>query len=176
MAVNVSPRQFREPDFVDHVRATLEQLGLNALSLELELTESVVADDLEATLAKMQLLRQYGVRFALDDFGTGYSSLSYLKHLPIDTLKIDRSFVMDIDAQTPTSSGGKRPAVLIEAIIAMAHQLNMQVLAEGVETPAQLAHLKASGCDIFQGYFFSKPLPEGLLLPWTSQRSQEHAL
>lgn len=176
MAVNVSPRQFREPDFVDHVRATLEQLGLNALSLELELTESVVADDLEATLAKMQLLRQYGVRFALDDFGTGYSSLSYLKHLPIDTLKIDRSFVMDIDAQAPTSSGGKRPAVLIEAIIAMAHQLNMQVLAEGVETPAQLAHLKASGCDIFQGYFFSKPLPEGLLLPWASQRSQEHAL
>ena len=175
MAVNVSPRQFREPDFVDRVCATLEQLGLNALSLELELTESVVADDLEATLAKMQLLRQYGVRFALDDFGTGYSSLSYLKHLPIDTLKIDRSFVMDIDAQAPTTPGGKRPAVLIEAIIAMAHQLNMRVLAEGVETPAQLAHLKASGCDIFQGYFFSKPLPEGLLLPWASQRSQEHA-
>ncbi len=168
MAVNVSPRQFREPDFVDRVCAILEQLGLNALSLELELTETVVADDLDATLEKMQQLRRYGVRFALDDFGTGYSSLSYLKRLPIDTLKIDRSFVMDIDAPTPAILGGKRPAVLIEAIIAMAHQLDMQVLAEGVETPAQLAHLKASGCDIFQGYFFSKPLPEAQLQPWAA--------
>ena len=170
MAVNVSPRQFREPDFVDRVCAILEQLGLNALSLELELTETVVADDLDATLEKMQQLRRYGVRFALDDFGTGYSSLSYLKRLPIDTLKIDRSFVMDIDAPTPAVLGGKRPAVLIEAIIAMAHQLDMQVLAEGVETPAQLAHLKASGCDIFQGYFFSKPLPEAQLQPWAAAR------
>jgi len=170
MAVNVSPRQFREPDFVDRVCSVLEQLGLNALSLELELTETVVADDLDATLEKMQQLRRYGVRFALDDFGTGYSSLSYLKRLPIDTLKIDRSFVMDIDAPTPSVLGGKRPAVLIEAIIAMAHQLDMQVLAEGVETPAQLAHLKTSGCDIFQGYFFSKPLSEDQLQSWATSR------
>ena len=174
MAVNVSPRQFREPDFVDHVRATLEQLGLNALSLELELTESVVADDLEATLAKMQLLRQYGVRFALDDFGTGYSSLAYLKRLPIDTLKIDRSFVMDIDAPAQ-AQGGKRPAVLIDAIVAMAHQLDMRVLAEGVETPTQLAKLVQSGCDIFQGYHFSRPLPEAALAAWATASMPDRA-
>ena len=170
MAVNVSPRQFREPDFVDRVCATLEQLGLNALSLELELTESVVADDLEATLAKMQLLRQYGVRFALDDFGTGYSSLSYLKHLPIDTLKIDRSFVMGIDAQAPTTPGGKRPAVLIEAIIAMAHELGLQVVAEGVETEQQYQLLMEAGCDHGQGYWYGRPMPPSQFEAWVRAR------
>lgn len=166
MAVNVSPRQFREPNFVQHVCDTLETLSLNGLSLELELTESVVADDLDATIEKMHELRKHGVHFALDDFGTGYSSLSYLKRLPIDTLKIDRSFVMDIDAQESSAPGGKRPAVLIEAIIAMAHQLDMQVLAEGVETEAQRAHLQQAGCDIFQGYYFSRPLASEQLQAW----------
>lgn len=170
MAVNVSPRQFREKNFVQHVCDTLDALGLNGLSLELELTESVVADDLDATIEKMHELRKHGVRFALDDFGTGYSSLSYLKRLPIDTLKIDRSFVIDIDAQAPTTPGGKRPAVLIEAIIAMAHQLDMQVLAEGVETQAQRQHLQQAGCDIFQGYYFSKPLPSDQLQAWATQQ------
>lgn len=170
MAVNVSPRQFREPNFVQHVCDTLDELGLNGLSLELELTESVVADDLDATIEKMHELRKYGVRFALDDFGTGYSSLSYLKRLPIDTLKIDRSFVMDIDAREPSNLTGKRPAVLIEAIIAMAHQLDMQVLAEGVETEAQRAHLQQAGCDVFQGYYFSKPLPSEQLQAWAAQQ------
>ena len=166
MAVNVSPRQFREPNFVQHVCDTLDTLNLKGLSLELELTESVVADDLDATIEKMHELRKLGVRFALDDFGTGYSSLSYLKRLPIDTLKIDRSFVMDIDAQEASAPGGKRPAVLIETIIAMAHQLDMQVLAEGVETEAQRAHLQQAGCDIFQGYYFSRPLASEQLQAW----------
>ena len=168
MAVNVSPRQFRESDFISRIEDVLAQVGVSALSLELELTESVVADDLEATLEKMALLRSRGVRFALDDFGTGYSSLAYLKRLPIDTLKIDRSFVMDIDA--PIQSGpGKRPAVLIDAIIAMAHQLEMRVLAEGVETATQRERLVRAGCDIFQGYYFSRPLSEANLQAWASQ-------
>ena len=171
MAVNVSPRQFREPDFISRIEDVLAQVGVSALSLELELTESVVADDLEATLEKMALLRSRGVRFALDDFGTGYSSLAYLKRLPIDTLKIDRSFVMDIDA--PIQSGpGKRPAVLIDAIIAMAHQLEMRVLAEGVETATQRERLVRAGCDIFQGYYFSRPLSEANLQAWASQSHQ----
>lgn len=172
MAVNVSPRQFREPDFVPRVEDLLARLGDCTLSLEIELTESVAAEDLEATLEKMQLLRRHGVKLALDDFGTGYSSLSYLKRLPIDTLKIDRSFVMDIDAPTPRPGLGKRPAALIEAIIAMAHQLDMQVLAEGVETPAQHAHLLRAGCDIFQGFLFSRPLAEDALHAWVRQRHQ----
>ncbi|WP_240919234.1 bifunctional diguanylate cyclase/phosphodiesterase [Acidovorax sp. HDW3] len=174
MAVNVSPRQFREPDFIARVEDLLAHVDVRALSLELELTESVVADDLEATLEKMQALRRHGLRFALDDFGTGYSSLAYLKRLPIDTLKIDRSFVMDIDAPAK-AQGGKRPAVLIDAIVAMAHQLDLRVLAEGVETPTQLAKLVQSGCDIFQGYHFSRPLPEAALAAWATASTPDRA-
>lgn len=159
MAVNVSPRQFREKDFVTRIEDTISSVGVDAVSFELELTELVVANDLEQTLERMERLSKFGVRFALDDFGTGYSSLSYLKRLPIDTLKIDRSFVMDIDANV-YGKAGKRPAVLIDAIVAMAHQLGMEVLAEGVETPAQLEYLRKAGCDYYQGYYFSKPLPD----------------
>lgn len=165
MAVNVSPRQFRETDFITRIEDILAEVGIDAMHFELELTESVVANDLELTVHKMQQLRKHGVRFALDDFGTGYSSLSYLKYLPIDILKIDRSFVMDIDASAHPENG-KRPAVLIDAIVAMAHQMNMRVLAEGVETLAQLNYLKAAGCDVYQGYHFSKPLAEADLLKW----------
>ncbi|MFN7136888.1 MAG: putative bifunctional diguanylate cyclase/phosphodiesterase [Thermomonas sp.] len=170
MGVNVSPRQFREPDFVRRIEDLLDRLAGNPLLLELELTESVLADDLEATLEKMQVLRRHGVKLALDDFGTGYSSLSYLKRMPINTLKIDRSFVIDIDAQ-PHPELGKRPAALIEAIIGMAHQLDLQVLAEGVETEAQHARLLQAGCDIFQGYLFSRPLPEKAMREWMRQRA-----
>ena len=165
MAVNVSPRQFKEADFVEHIKQVITDVGVPAQCFELELTESVVADDLEATLDKIEQLRQLGVSFALDDFGTGYSSLSYLKRLPIDTLKIDRSFVMDIDAPERERSG-KRPAVLIEAIIAMSHQLDMKVLAEGVETEIQRGHLQQAGCDIYQGYYYSRPIPEEELVGW----------
>jgi len=168
MAVNVSARQFREADFTRRIEDLIARVGIHAFALELELTESVLVEDLEATLEKMAQLRRHGVRFALDDFGTGYSSLAYLKRLPIDVLKIDRSFVMDIDA--PGHSGqGKRPAVLIDAIVAMAHQLDLKVLAEGVETDAQHASLLQSGCDLFQGYRFARPLPEAELRAWASQ-------
>ena len=167
MAVNVSARQFRESDFIGRIESLIARVGIDAFSLELELTESVLVDDLEATLEKMAQLRRHGVRFALDDFGTGYSSLAYLKRLPIDVLKIDRSFTMDIDA--PEHSGqGKRPAVLIDAIVAMAHQLDLRVLAEGVETLAQQERLLRSGCDLFQGYRFSRPLPEAEFRAWAA--------
>ncbi|WP_044397151.1 putative bifunctional diguanylate cyclase/phosphodiesterase [Acidovorax temperans] len=170
MAVNVSARQFREADFIGRIESLIARVGIDAFSLELELTESVLVDDLEATLEKMAQLRRHGVRFALDDFGTGYSSLAYLKRLPIDVLKIDRSFTMDIDA--PEHSGqGKRPAVLIDAIVAMAHQLDLRVLAEGVETLAQQERLLRSGCDLFQGYRFSRPLPEAEFRAWAAQQS-----
>ena len=167
MAVNVSARQFREADFISRIESLIARVGIDAFSLELELTESVLVDDLEATLEKMAQLRSHGVRFALDDFGTGYSSMAYLKRLPIDVLKIDRSFTMDIDA--PEHSGqGKRPAVLIDAIVAMAHQLDLRVLAEGVETLAQQERLLRSGCDLFQGYRFSRPLPEAEFRAWAA--------
>ena len=169
MAVNVSARQFREPDFTGRVENLVSRLGISAAWRELDLTERVLVDDLEATLEKMARLRRHGMRFALDDFGTGYSSLAYLKRLPIDVLKIDRSFIMDIDA--PEQSGqGKRPAVLIDAIVAMAHQLDLRVLAEGVETDAQRDRLRRSGCDLFQGYLFSRPLPEAELRAWAARR------
>ena len=167
MAVNVSARQFREADFIGRIESLIARVGIAAFSLELELTESVLVDDLEATLEKMAQLRSHGVRFALDDFGTGYSSMAYLKRLPLDVLKIDRSFTMDIDA--PEHSGqGKRPAVLIDAIVAMAHQLDLRVLAEGVETLAQQERLLRSGCDLFQGYRFSRPLPEAEFRAWAA--------
>ena len=169
MAVNVSPRQFREKDIIDRIESILAEVGVDAMSFELELTESVVAGDLDLTVEKMERLRRLGVRFALDDFGTGYSSLSYLKKLPIDTLKIDRSFVMEIDAPQ-TSSVGKRPAALVDAIVAMSEQMSMNVLAEGVETAEQLEYLQAIGCDYFQGYYFSRPLSEEQLISWIRAR------
>ncbi|CBL46310.1 Hypothetical protein HDN1F_27270 [gamma proteobacterium HdN1] len=174
MAINVSPRQFREADFVAKVEEVLAEFGKQLFSIELELTESVVADNLDATLKKMEQLHKHGIQFALDDFGTGYSSLSYLKYLPIDTLKIDRSFVMDIDADQSVRSV-KRPAVLIEAIVKMAHQLGMTVLAEGVETQAQLEWLVYSGCDKFQGYYFSRPLTEAALIAFALQANKDPA-
>lgn len=165
MSVNVSPRQFKEADFTRRVESLLARSGLPAGSLEIELTEGLLVDDLEAALQQMAELRRLGVRLALDDFGTGFSSLSYLRRLPIDTLKIDRSFVVDIDAPAGPEQG-KRPTVLIEAIVAMGHRLGLRVLAEGVETDVQLAHLLRVGCDAFQGYRFSRALAEPQLHDW----------
>ncbi len=175
IAVNVSAKQFLQANFVQQVLTTLEQENLDPEALTLELTESVLIQDLEATLQKMAWLRQHGVRIALDDFGTGYSSLSYLKRLPLDTLKIDRSFIRDIDDNSATRLGGKHPAVLIESIIQMAHQLDIEVLAEGVETKAQMQYLQQAQCDLFQGYYLSRPLPEADLHPWASQQHQATA-
>lgn len=152
LAVNVSARQFRQPDFVEQVLQTLKHCVVNPNSLKLELTETLVLIDIDDTIIKMQALREIGVRFSMDDFGTGYSSLSNLNKLPIDQLKIDQSFVRDISSDPDDS-------VIVQTIIVMANKLGMEVIAEGVETKAQSIFLAQSGCPIYQGYLFSKPVP-----------------
>ena len=152
MAVNVSVRQFRDPDFVDAVMALIKQTGIRPQKLKLELTESLLADRMEVTLAKMGTLKALGVTLALDDFGMGYSSLSYLNRLPLNQLKIDKSFVADV-------SSDPRDAAISRAIIFLAQSMGLEVMAEGVETEAQMQFLAAHGCGFFQGFLFSPPLP-----------------
>jgi EAL domain-containing protein (putative c-di-GMP-specific phosphodiesterase class I) len=151
LAVNVSGRQFRQADFVAQVSEIIGRANINPLLLKLELTESIVLDDVPDTIAKMQALRQIGVSFAMDDFGTGYSSLSYLTQLPLNQLKIDQSFVRHIGAKTTD-------ATIIQTIIGMANNLCMEVIAEGVETQEQRDFLEANGCMLYQGYLFSMPV------------------
>ena len=152
IAVNVSARQFHQPDFVASVKDTVRAAGVDPCRLELELTESAILSDMDETIRRMNELRALGIRFALDDFGTGYSSLSYLKRLPLDQLKIDQSFVRDM-----AEDEGSEAIVL--AILSLSHALGLEVVAEGVETPEQRDFLRQHGCDSFQGYLFGKPLP-----------------
>ncbi len=152
VSVNVSPRQFQQPGFVDQLLATVERTGVDPKRLVLEITESVLVDNFADVLARMNTLKSHGVRFSLDDFGIGYSALSYLKRLPVDQLKIDRSFVRDslIDAAG---------AAITQAIVSMGKAMKLQVIAEGVETVDQRDFLAGLGCHSFQGYLFSHPLP-----------------
>ena len=152
LGINVSARQFRQPDFVQGVRSVLEASGADPARLKLELTESMVLDDIDDTVAKMEALRKIGVRFAIDDFGTGYASLTYLKRLPVDQLKIDQSFISGMDSD-PSD------AAIVRTIISMSRTLQMEVVAEGVEKDAQHAFLKENRCNLFQGYLFGKPMP-----------------
>ena len=152
LAVNVSAKQFHQADFVEQVRQSVIRSAINPDKLKLELTESLVLDNIADTVLKMHALREIGVRFSMDDFGTGYSSLAYLTQLPLDQLKIDQSFIRNI---------GIKPsdAVIVQAIIGMGNNLGLEVIAEGVETEAQRAFLERHGCPAFQGYLFSKPVP-----------------
>lgn len=160
MTVNISSVQFREKHFVESVMRTLTEIGLDPHDLELELTESIVMENAEATIATLHALQEKGIQLAIDDFGTGYSSLSYLKRFPIHTLKIDRSFVKDLDKDPESAAIGK-------SIIALAHNLNLKVVAEGVETEQEMAFLQDSGCDYMQGFLFHRPEPaEGLTQIW----------
>jgi diguanylate cyclase (GGDEF)-like protein/PAS domain S-box-containing protein len=152
LAVNVSPKQFRQADFVDQVQTAIKRHGINPQRLKLELTESMLLDDIENTIATMNALKETGVQFSLDDFGTGYSSLQYLKRLPLDQLKIDRSFVRDIVIDASDKA-------IVRTIISMAQSLNLNAIAEGVETEEQRQILLSMGCDNFQGYLFGKPVP-----------------
>jgi diguanylate cyclase (GGDEF)-like protein/PAS domain S-box-containing protein len=153
VAVNVSSRQFRHSGFVDQVRQSLQQARVEASRLELELTESILVENVEDTIEKMRALKELGVRISIDDFGTGYSSLAYLKNLPLNKLKIDQSFIRDV----PNDEGG---AAIVDTIIAMTRHLGLDVIAEGVETEEQRAFLQQKGCLHFQGFHFSRPLPE----------------
>lgn len=152
VAVNVSPLQFDQEGFVEDVAAAIRHFGIPPHLLELELTESGIMQDLESSIQRMLRLRELGVRLAIDDFGTGRSSLSYLQRLPLETLKIDQSFVREIRV------AADRPP-LIQSIITMAHALGLTVVAEGVETPEQMDALVAMGCDVLQGYLLSRPVP-----------------
>ncbi|NNF97520.1 MAG: EAL domain-containing protein, partial [Halobacteria archaeon] len=153
LAINVSPRQFREADFVLQIERVLGETGADPNRLTLELTEGIFVENLEDTIQKMRALKRRGVRFSIDDFGTGYSSLAYLKRLPLDEIKIDRSFICDITTDPSDAN-------LVETIINMAEHLGLDVVAEGVETEEQLDFLRAKGCRLFQGYHFSRPQSE----------------
>jgi EAL domain-containing protein (putative c-di-GMP-specific phosphodiesterase class I) len=151
IAVNVSARQFQQYDVAQLVSSAISEARISPESLEIELTESAVMHNAEASIVTVEKLKQLGVRVAIDDFGTGYSSLSYLKRLPLDLLKVDQSFVRDI-------SSDPNDAAIVRAIITLARNLGMKVTAEGVETEAQLAFLNAYGCQYAQGYLFGKPM------------------
>ncbi|MDE3018598.1 MAG: EAL domain-containing protein [Nitrospirota bacterium] len=152
VAVNLSARQFQRQNLLHVVTRILLATDLNPRCLDLELTESMIMQDGESSMATLRELRALGVHLSMDDFGTGYSSLSYLRRLPLDTLKIDRSFVKDCTVN-------QEDATIIKAIIAMSHSLKLQVLAEGIETEEQMAFLRTAGCDEAQGYLFSRPMP-----------------
>lgn len=152
IGVNISARQFARPDFVEYVLATIARTGANPRNLMLELTESMLANDLKDVIAKMTALKSHGLSFALDDFGTGYSSLSYLKHLPLDQLKIDRAFVQDILKDVASAS-------IAQTVISLGRAMGLSVIAEGVETEEQRAFLTDLGTHSFQGYLYSRPLP-----------------
>jgi EAL domain-containing protein (putative c-di-GMP-specific phosphodiesterase class I) len=152
VAVNVSARQFRQADFVSRVLAIVARTGADPKKLKLELTESLLLENVEDIIAKMSALKAHGIGFSLDDFGTGYSSLSYLKRLPLDQLKIDQSFVRDVLVD-------HNDAAIARMIVALAQSMGLSAIAEGVESEAQRKFLAANGCKSYQGYLFGRPMP-----------------
>jgi diguanylate cyclase (GGDEF)-like protein/PAS domain S-box-containing protein len=162
LSVNVSARQFHQPEFVESALEVLRTTGAPPARLRLELTESLMLDDVESVIAKMKTLKSHGIGFALDDFGTGYSSLTYLRRLPLDLLKIDRSFVNDILTDPNV-------AAIARTIVTLAHSLGLTVVAEGVEQAGQFDFLVDQGCSAYQGYYFGRPVPAEELL--TAQQS-----
>jgi EAL domain-containing protein (putative c-di-GMP-specific phosphodiesterase class I) len=152
ISVNVSARQFRQPNFAGAVLDSLSAHGADPHKLKLELTESLLLGDVEDTVERMTQLKRQGVGFALDDFGTGYSSLSYIKRLPLDQIKIDQSFVRDVLTDP-------NDAAIVRTILALAKSLDLDVVAEGVESTGQLGFLRKNGCTCFQGYLFGRPVP-----------------
>jgi EAL domain-containing protein (putative c-di-GMP-specific phosphodiesterase class I) len=152
VSVNVSPRQFASGDLVATVRQTLERHGVGAARLELEITESLLSGDVESVRSQLLALRGLGCTIAMDDFGTGYSSMALLRALPIDCMKIDRAFVKDLESDAAAFA-------IARTIVTLAQALSLEIVAEGIETPAQAQTLLAMGCGQFQGYLFGKPMP-----------------
>ncbi len=157
ISINVSPKQFKFSNLIEEVKSTLEHHEIEPSQLEIEVTESVFLDDLDEVVKQLKLLKALGITLALDDFGTGYSSLNYLKKLPIDILKIDRSFISEVPAN-------RHGCTIVESVITMSHQLSIEVVAEGIETKEQLEYLKQQGCDYVQGYLFHAPLTSDELI------------
>ena len=168
VSVNLSARQFQQPTLIDEVAGVLEDTGLPPGKLELEITESNAMQNADNTIHTLRELKALGVRIAMDDFGTGYSSLNYLKRFPIDTLKLDRSFIREVTTDATD-------AAIVNAVISMSHSLNLQVVAEGVETEDQLSALRKLKCDRIQGYLFSPPLPTDKLEAFLLERKAIHA-
>jgi EAL domain-containing protein (putative c-di-GMP-specific phosphodiesterase class I) len=164
VAVNLSARQFRQGDLVSIVERTLRDFSFDPKGLALEITESLLMQDTEASRVALNELKDLGPAIYLDDFGTGYSSLAYLKKFPIDALKIDRSFIRDLP-------GNADDEAITRAILALGHALRMKVVAEGVETREQLEFLNLEGCDEVQGYYFAKPLPFDEIIEWLNARN-----
>ena len=164
VSVNISAKQIAQPNFVDNLLLTLDHYQVPYSELLLELTESALVADLQLVVGKMAFLKTKGILFSIDDFGTGYSSLSYIHHLPITELKVDKCFVDDIKNETDE-------VPIINTILQMAKSLNLRVVAEGVESEAQLKYLAAHHCDVIQGYYFSKPLSAS---HWLALFQDEH--
>lgn len=164
LSLNISSIQYRRPDFVGNLLALLEEHKVNPRDIELEITESVLIDDFDQVVEKLHTLKDYGIRISLDDFGTGYSSLSYLKGLPIDTLKIDKSFIDTVIQDESTQ-------VITEAIVSMVKKLGYETVAEGVETKEQYEYLKQIHCDNIQGFLLGKPMPEEEIVRLLSQNT-----
>ncbi|MDP3520342.1 MAG: EAL domain-containing protein [Hydrogenophaga sp.] len=169
LSVNVSARQMGQPDFQQQLQGILERSGANAQRLKIEITESVMMEHAESTLSTMWRLKGMGLTFSMDDFGTGYSSLSYLKRLPLDQLKIDRSFVRDIQSDANDTA-------IARTVVALGQSLGMVVVAEGVETQAQLTVLQQLGCHLYQGYLFGRPFPMAELAAWQAAHEKRRAL
>ncbi len=169
VAVNLSPRQFRDPSLLQNLQKILHETGFDPERLDLEITESLLMDDIDKVNQQLGEITSSGVKLSIDDFGTGYSSLSYLRQLPISNLKIDRSFVRELPVN-------EDDAAIVGSIISMAHFLGMKTIAEGVETPEQFNFLKEAGCDIVQGYWISKPLPLDELCQFVKESQNSHAL
>ena len=165
LAVNISPMQFRQNDFIESTTRILKQTGVNPESLVFELTERIVIENIDDTINKMNSLKKMGIRISIDDFGTGYSSLAYLKQLPIDQLKINNEFVRDINTDP-------NDAIIVDTIISMAKHLGLDVVAEGVETESQLEFLNKKGCHTFQGYYYSVPLPKDKFINYLARRQE----
>jgi EAL domain-containing protein (putative c-di-GMP-specific phosphodiesterase class I) len=168
VAVNLSPAQFRHADLAKEILAVLRETGLPPHRLELEVTESLLIDDPDRVLSTLMVLKEAGVRISLDDFGTGYSSLSYLQRFPFDKIKIDRSFVSQMEKNADSMS-------IIRAVIALGKSLRIKITAEGVETPTQLGLLQAENCDLVQGYLLGKPMAKEDLGALLAAASSTHA-
>jgi diguanylate cyclase (GGDEF)-like protein len=166
MSVNLSPRQFLDPDLANSISQVLRSTGLEPCALELEITESSVMDRSEASLAVLEELRSLGVRVVLDDFGTGYSSLAYLRQLPLDIIKVDRSFVTDLDVADPNVG-------IVRAVVSLAHGLGITVVAEGIETDEQARRLRDLGCDMGQGYAWAHPAPPVQVATFMARRLED---
>lgn len=166
MAINISQAQFREPGFVSMIERVIADCRINAPQIELELTESLAMDHLDAINAKLADLRRLGVSIAIDDFGTGYSSLSVLRELHVDRLKIDRSFISELDDANPSAS-------IAPLIVALGHQCNLTLIAEGVENERQRQRLLAMGCQEAQGFLFARPMPLGQLEGWMAEATKQ---